>query len=213
MTAGTQGGPLSCAALILCAGRSSRMGGFKPLLPLGGETLIERAIGLFNGVGIGRVVVVLGHGADRVLPVLERSGIEPVINTRCDEGMFSSVQAGVSGLGGACGSFFILPVDIPLVRPDTLERLLEAFRTGDAEICRPSFRGRYGHPPLISAALIPAIRDFDGTGGLRALLACHGDRTAEVAVDDPGILLDLDTREDYEAALKAVTGEALRPPR
>jgi CTP:molybdopterin cytidylyltransferase MocA len=211
VTAAAQEQPLPCSALILCAGLSTRMGGFKPLLTLGGETLIARAIHLFRGAGMGRIVVVLGHGADRILPLIERFGVDPVINTRCNEGMYSSVQAGVSGLDGACGSFFILPVDIPLVRPETLEALREAFRRGDAEVCRPSFGGRYGHPPLVSAALIPAIRDFDGVGGLRALLARHRDRTKDVAVEDPGILLDLDTREDYEAALKAVARDAPWP--
>ncbi|MDZ4183959.1 MAG: nucleotidyltransferase family protein [Desulfuromonadales bacterium] len=203
---GTSPSPASFSALILCAGRSSRMGEFKPLLSLDGETVIERVIGLFYGVGIGQVVVVLGHEAERILPLIGRFGVDPVINTRHDEGMFSSVQTGVSLLGRGCQAFFILPADIPLVKPETLRTLLDVFRQGDADVCRPSFRGRYGHPPLISTALIPAILDFRGPGGLRALLTCYGDRTVDVAVDDPGILLDLDNREDYERALKTVSG-------
>jgi molybdenum cofactor cytidylyltransferase len=80
---------------------------------------------------------------------------------------------------------------------------MDAYGEG-VDICRPCFRGRHGHPPLISTALIPAIADFGRPGGLRALLAQYKKHTADVAVEDPGILLDLDTRDDYEAALKGL---------
>jgi len=204
---------LSYAALILGAGCSSRMGASKPLLPLAGQTMIERVVGLFKGVGVGRIVVVLGHEAGQLLPLLGRLGVDPVVNPRYDKGMFSSVQAGVGCLDRDCRAFFLLPVDIPLVGPGTLHALAEAFRKGEAEVCRPLFRGRYGHPPLIAAALIPAILDFDGTGGLRALLPRYRDRTVDVAVEDPGILMDLDTREDYEEAFKVLAdpGQNLPP--
>jgi molybdenum cofactor cytidylyltransferase len=196
--------PLAFSALILCAGRSSRMGAFKPLLPLGEETLIERAIRLFREAGVADVKVVLGHRADCVLPVLERHGVRPVLNDRYDEGMFSSLRVGVGSLNQGCRAFFLLPVDIPLVKPETLVSLMDALREGEIDVCRPCFRGRYGHPPLIASALIPAIEEFDGTGGLRALLARYRGRTADVAVEDPGILLDADTRDDYERLQKAL---------
>ena len=192
----------SCSALILCAGCSSRMGGLKPLLPLDGQTLIERIIRLFRQVGIEDILAVLGHEAERILPLLEQFGVDPVINERFTEGMFSSVQAGVGRINRNCRAFFLLPVDIPLVRPETLQALLAAFEREKGEICHPTFRGKHGHPPLLSAALIPEILDFQGEGGLRALLSRYKGRTTDVVVDDPGILLDLDTREDYEKALR-----------
>jgi molybdenum cofactor cytidylyltransferase len=197
--------PLAFSALILCAGRSSRMGDFKPLLPLAGDTLIERVIRLFREAGIADVTAVLGHRAQSTLPVLERHGVCPVVNDRYDEGMFSSVKAGVRALDRSRSAFFLLPVDIPFVKRETLQALMEGYREG-VDIYRPCFRGRHGHPPLISTALIPAIVDFERPGGLRALLAQYTTRTADVAVDDPGILLDLDTRDDYEAALKGLDG-------
>lgn len=198
--------PFAFSALILCAGRSSRMGAFKPILPLGGETLIERVIRLFREAGIADVTVVLGHRAGCVLPLLERLGVRPVLNDRYDEGMFSSLRVGVGSLDRNRRAFFLLPVDIPFVKPETLLSLMDAFREGEIDVCRPSFRGRYGHPPLIASTLIPAIEEFDGTGGLRVLLARYQRRTAEVAVEDPGVLLDVDTRDDYEVAQKAMTG-------
>jgi CTP:molybdopterin cytidylyltransferase MocA len=196
--------PLAFSALILCAGRSSRMGAFKPLLPLGEETLIERAIRLFRGAGVADVTAVLGYQAEWVLPLLERHGVRPVLNDRYDEGMFSSLRVGVGSINQGCRAFFLLPVDIPFVRPETLLSLMDAFREGENDVCRPCFRGRYGHPPLIATALIPAIGEFDGMGGLRTLLARYRGRTADVAVEDPGILLDVDTRDDYEGARKVL---------
>ena len=196
--------PSAFSALILCAGRSSRMGAFKPLLPLGEETLIERAIRLFREAGVADVTAVLGHRGECVLPILERHGVRPVLNDRYDEGMFSSLRAGVGSLNRSRRAFFLLPVDIPFVRPETLLFLMDAFREGETDVCRPCSRGRYGHPPLIASALIPAIEEFDGRGGLRALLARYRGRTADVAVEDPGILLDVDTHDDYEGAQKAL---------
>ena len=198
---------LAFSALILSAGSSSRMGAFKPLLPLGEETLIERAIGLFRGAGVADVTAVLGHRAECVLPLLGRHGVRPVFNDLYDEGMFSSLRAGVGALDRSRRAFFLLPVDIPFVRQGTLLSLMDAFLGGETDVCRPCFRGRRGHPPLIASALIPAIEGFDGTGGLRALLARYRGRTVDVAVEDPGILLDVDTREDYEGAQKALAGD------
>lgn len=177
----------------------------KPLLTWGEETLIEHVIRLFLGVGIAEVKVVLGHQAERILPFIERFGADPVLNDRYDKGMFSSVQAGVRRLDRDCRGFFLHPVDMPLISPETLRTLCEVFfKEGDRDVCRPCFRGRRGHPPLISSALIPAILSFDGQGGLRALLARHPERSVDIDVADPGILENMNTHADYGEALKKV---------
>lgn len=190
------------AALILCAGRSSRMGNFKPLLPLGPDNFIERAVRLYRSVGIQNILVVTGHEARQVIPVLEGLGVNRVHNEHYDRGMFSSIQKGVCRLRGQCRAFFLHPADIPFVRPDTIKSLIAEFQTGKAEICRPIYMGRQGHPPLISMSLSCAIGEFGGEGGMRALLARYAERSLNVLCNDPGILTDIDTPEDYEGALK-----------
>ena len=192
------------AALILCGGRSSRIGVFKPLLSLGQETIIERIIGLFRNAGIAEILVVLGHDAELLKPVLERHGVRYVINDGYDEGMFSSVKAGVNNIDRQRRAFFLLPADIPLVRPETLHSLMRSFEEKCADVCRPCYRGKRGHPPLISSALILPIMDFKGHGGLRMFLSRYKERTIDVDCDDPGILMDIDTPEDYEKVLKAL---------
>ncbi len=193
------------AALILCAGRSSRMGYFKPLLPLGRDNFIERIISLYRGVGIENILVVCGHEAQRVIPELTRLGVTWVINERYDKGMFSSIQTGVSNLHGHGLAFFLHPADIPFVQPDTLQSLIVAFSAGRNDICRPAYLGKHGHPPLISLALSGPILEFTDEGGMRTLLARYAEKSRDVHCNDPGILLDIDTPEDYEKALKNIS--------
>ena len=192
-------------AIILAAGFSRRMQGFKPLYPLGESTVIERVICLFRRAGARETLVVLGHEAGKLLPVVEKNAARAVQNERYAEGMFSSVQAGVRGLKPGDGPFFVLPVDIPLVRPETLRCMVEAFDHPKTLLLHPCFRGRRGHPPLISRRLGPSILAGTGPGGLKAVLdraeAESPAEVAEVAVPDEGILLDLDTPEEYTRVL------------
>jgi CTP:molybdopterin cytidylyltransferase MocA len=185
------------AALILAAGFSSRMKKIKPLLPMAGQTIIERVIGLFRATNITNILVVLGYGAEQLIPVLNTQGVSHVINPDFRSGMFSSIVKGVAHLDDECRAFFVLPADMPFVRVETLQRLIEAFRETGKAVCRPRYRQRRGHPPLISAAMIPAVLAFKDPGGLRALLAAHEKDCVDVPCRDPGILIDLDTPEDY----------------
>lgn len=185
------------AALILAAGRSTRMGTFKPLLPLGRKTIIETLIDLYRSAGISDMLIVLGHRADDVRPILERQDIPWTINEHYDQGMFSSIQTGVKNINPDSKAFFLHPVDIPLVRPETLSRIIGIRSKKKASICYPCHEGRRGHPPLISTALIPAILAFDESGGMRALLSSYNEDALNVDCNDPGILKDFDTPEDF----------------
>lgn len=188
------------AALILAAGRSSRMGAFKPLLPLGPKKVIGHAVDLFRKAGVADILVVAGFEAERLVPVLEELGAGWVINRDYDRGMFSSLQAGMRRLAGTGDAFFVLPADHPFVKPSTVLSLMKAFDKEKETICRPSYQGRRGHPPLIPAGLTPAILTFNEPGGLRALLSRYEEQTLNVECGDPGILMDLDTVEQYAQA-------------
>jgi molybdenum cofactor cytidylyltransferase len=179
-------------AIIPAAGYSSRMGNFKPLMPLGGQTVLARCAGVFQAPGIDPVMVITGHRAAEVEAEAKRLGLACIHNPDFDRGMFSSVQTAVACLPELDG-FFFLPVDIPLVRPATIRSLLAAF--DGQNMVYPAFAGVSGHPPLIPAGLIPAILAHDGKGGLQALLeSCPG---RAVPVWDRGILLDADNPEDF----------------
>jgi probable phosphoglycerate mutase len=200
------------AAIVLAAGRSSRMGAFKPLLEVDGRTLLERAVGVFKGAGVGDVVVVAGHRRDEVAAVAARAGARVITNPGYDQGMFSSLRMGMLGLDPGVTRFFVLPADVPLVRPETIGRLLRQGRVargGAAEVVYPLRAGVEGHPPLLGGALRAEIRAADPPGGLRELLLGHAAASAVVEVDDPGVLLDADTPEDLARIRGLVAGEGL----
>ena len=190
------------AAIILAAGFSSRMTGFKPLLPLGGCSVLARVVGLFREAGVQRIVVVTGHQAEEIAYAVKNLGCGTTHNAAYAEGMFSSVRTGVAALPESCAGFFMLPVDIPLVRPQTVRHLHQSFDAAKDQVLIPTFHGEEGHPPLISADAAPMILKSDGEGGLRRVLE-HMEKR-HVPVPDSAVLLDMDTDEDY-ARLKDVS--------
>ncbi len=179
----------SVEGVILAAGLSRRTGRYKMTLPLGDKTVIERAIAGMAQVAE-RIYVVVGHQADRLQELLRgRPNIELVLNPDYPSGMFSSVKAGIARVHAE--RFFLLPGDHPLVGADVYRALLRS----DGEIVIPTFRGRKGHPVLVKSYLIPEILARPQDTTLRDYFAQKGFATVEVA--DEGILLDIDTLDDY----------------
>ncbi|KGO33600.1 MAG: DVU_1551 family NTP transferase [Desulfoprunum sp.] len=195
---------MNIAAVILGAGYSSRMGGFKPLLDLGGQSLIGRCAGLFRRAGIDDIVLITGYRHGEVEAEAAKLDLPCIHNPDYDSGMYSSVCTAAAHLAAVDG-FFMLPVDIPLIRPATITALSAAF-TGRA-VVYPCFAGLRGHPPLIPAHLVPAILAHDGRGGLKFLLAQQ--EQLDIAVWDNGILMDADTPEDFAVLTQRVTRLAI----
>jgi len=200
-------------ALILSAGRSTRQRGFKPLLPIGHRTVLEHCLHLFSRLETGpcQTVVVLGHRAEDLRPVVSGLGAIPVHNPDFDLGMFSSVQVGSAALSPSVQAFFVLPVDIPLVRPLTISCLLQALSENHtAQAFVPCFAGRSGHPPLLRAGLRQAIAAHDGSQGLRGVLEAA--RVEQVEVPDRHILVDIDTPQQYRQALDLLQSRDIPSP-
>ncbi|MGO9567750.1 MAG: DVU_1551 family NTP transferase [Desulfomonilaceae bacterium] len=187
------------AAIILAAGCSSRMGTLKPILELGKQTILKRAISLFKDFGIEDVIVVVGHRANEIISHVQNCGVRAITNEQFERGMFSSVQAGVNALRPESEAFFLLPVDIPLVRSQTIRNLLEAYQGGNSQIVFSAFLGKRGHPPLVSSRYRNEILSYSGDDGLRGFFGNHDRHSERVEVADEMILLDLDTPADYEA--------------
>jgi putative nucleotidyltransferase with HDIG domain len=170
---------------------------FKPLMYLGEHSLLAHCIRLFQANSVDKVVVVTGHRHGELSAEIQRYGATPLHNPEYESGMFSSVVAGLPAMSGLDG-FFLLPVDIPLVRPDTVSRLIGAF--GGRYTLYPCRRGERGHPPLIPVALIPAVLLHDGSGGMKGVLEQHPGRDVEVW--DDGVLMDGDTPDDFQRLSK-----------
>jgi putative nucleotidyltransferase with HDIG domain len=184
-------------AIVLAAGYSSRMGKFKPLLSLGETTVLERVITLFRDAGISDIRVVVGYRSEELLPLLGKMGVPYIVNQNFRAGMFSSVVAGVKSLEESVDVFFVLPVDIPLIRPWTLHLLLQAYQGGKGKIIHPCFQGKRGHPPLVSACLADQITVWRGRDGLKGALAQLEADAIQIEVPDENILLGMNTLDDY----------------
>lgn len=182
-------------AVILAAGFSSRMGRFKPLLELGGRSLLDRVVGLFRQVGVREIVVVCGHRAEETAAAARTLGAKPVINPDFADGMFSSVTAGLAALAdaGKATATWILPVDIPLIRPGVLRLMEAAWSEARPALVHPTFGQVIGHPPLLDGRVWPSVLNHSGEQGLRGALAPWRDQSILVPTGDRNILLDLDT--------------------
>ncbi len=190
--------------MILAAGYSSRLGFFKPLLPADSSLVIERSVYTFRQAGLEDIRVVVGHKADLLVPVLARLGVKAIMNPSYDRGMYTSVQAGAGSLEDEIEAFFLLPADYAFVSAETIRSLLRGGEGGpsDADVVYPVHSGERGHPPLISARLRDPILAIEPDGGLKGLLEREARSRAEIEVDDEGILIDLDTEEDYQRAIR-----------
>jgi molybdenum cofactor cytidylyltransferase len=185
-------------ALVLSAGKSSRLPRFKPLLHLGGKTLLARAAELFRQAAPGGIFAVTGCRAEEVAAEARACGLRTVHNPRYQDGMFTSLVAGLNALGPGCDGVFVLPVDIPLVRQTTVRTLVEAFEKTDSQVLLPTFRGQPGHPPLIRTSAIPGIVGWAGPDGLAGALAnLHCE---PVPVADAQILFDVDDDATFAEA-------------
>lgn len=192
------------AALVLAAGLSRRMGRNKMLLPFGGRPMIARVIeGLRAAEKLSSITVVTGHESQEILAAAgEYTDVAFVHNADYIEGgMLSSVQAGVRALPKACDAFFLVLGDQPMVLPETLNALRKAILSGDASIAVPTYSGKRGHPALIARRFANEILMLGANDTLKTLMLRHAEETYHVAVDDPATVHDIDTPEDYEAAL------------
>jgi molybdenum cofactor cytidylyltransferase len=190
------------AAIVLTAGQSSRLPRFKPLLRLGGQTMLGRAATLFRQCGVEEILAVTGCRAEEVGAEARAQGLRPVFNPRHVEGMFTSVQAGLAALPPGIDGVFMLPVDIALIRPTSVTALTVRFTTSAAQVFLPTFRGEPGHPPLIKAQVIPHISQWSGEGGLAGALRNLPCETVPVA--DAQILFDVDDEAAFAEAERRV---------
>ena len=195
----------SFGAIVLAAGTASRMGRKKALLALGETSALERVVTALRQAGVSQIVAVTGYQEQELRPELARLSVRWVHNPHYKKGMFSSVQAAAAALKNSPGpaaleAFFVWPVDCPLVPPQVLERVLVAYQQAKpaANVIHHCCLGRRGHPPLLAASLLDPLVQAKPTMNLRVFLADHESKALGVEVDNPTILMDMDTPEDYQ---------------
>ena len=197
------------AGIILAAGASRRMGSPKALLEFQGETFLDRLIGNLSEV-CAETIVVLGYHADLIHGRLTRSA-RFVVNPAPERGQLTSLQCGLAAVSPESNGVLFTPMDYPAVRPDTIRRIADAFARRDTAtvLVIPRFNGRRGHPVLAAATLIPEFLALPETAAARDVVRRHGANIHYIEVDDPGIVADIDTPEDYRRLLDSQ--EVARP--
>jgi molybdenum cofactor cytidylyltransferase len=184
------------AAIVLAAGRSSRMGARNKLLELiAGKSMIARVAETALQGGAAPVIVVTGFEAPRI--EAEMTGLEVVVarNAAFDEGLSSSLKAGLSALPPDCDGALILLGDMPAIDASVLRALTAAF-TGRDAICVPMHQGRRGNPVLWGRRYFAEMTQLTGDFGAKTLITLHADRVTEVEVGSESIFADIDTPAD-----------------
>lgn len=191
------------AGIVLAGGASSRMGRTKALLPSGdGRTFLARLVAALREGGAREVAAVLGRDAAAVEAHAVAEGIPArlVRNPSPDRGQLSSLLVALDALTDLpLSGVVVVPVDLPLVAPATIARVITAWRSSGAPLARPvSLDGRHGHPVVFAARLFPELRSADLSMGARQVVRAHSAEILDVAVSDEGAFEDVDTPEDYE---------------
>ncbi|MDH3456915.1 MAG: nucleotidyltransferase family protein [Gemmatimonadota bacterium] len=203
------------AAIILAAGKSERMGTPKALLALRGSTFLEAGVVACEAAGLNRRVIVLSPDIDKLPDNIDLHGSTVVRNRQPASGPIGSIRLGIEAVvNHPVEAVLVWHVDRPHVSLTTLAAVIDRFRDGGVSIVVPEFRGQRGHPVLFGRAVFEELRQAPDDQGARSVVRADPSRVAFVAVDDPAILEDINTPEDYKALLGRIEegGATLRRP-
>jgi molybdenum cofactor cytidylyltransferase len=184
-------------AIILAAGESKRMGRPKMLLTINNRTMLENVIGNVAGSDVDNTLVVIGAERETITELVNKSSVKHCYNDNYKKGMLSSVKCGFRNLPSDYEAVMVFQGDQPLIFPGIINRLIGEYRSSDKGIVIPVYNKKRGHPVLIDRKYRADIEKIDAGEGLRALAYLFSEDVMEVETDDPGILRDFDTYEEY----------------
>ena len=202
-------------ALVLAAGRSSRMGRAKASLPFDEEdTFLTRIVRTFLEAGVEDVVVVVGHEADAIVSEFpaDRLSARFVENRDYDRGQLTSLVAGLGVIdrpGGAAA--LVTLIDVPFVSAATVRAVIDCYRRTHAPVVRPTSGRRHGHPLLLDRSLFGELRAADPEAGAKPVVRAHASAAGDVAIADEGAFTDIDTPEEYAEAVSGRSSTGTRP--
>jgi molybdenum cofactor cytidylyltransferase len=194
-------------AIVLAAGKSSRMGAPKATLALpGGDTFLTRIVRTFAAASVEDVVVVVGHDADAIVASFANVDVHArfVENPDYEQGQLSSLQTAIRLLepDNECEGMLVHLVDHPYIDPDLVRVMLQRFAEVRPLIVVPRHQGKRGHPVLFSRGLFAELLAAPLEEGAKAVVNAHAGETLEIDTDEVGITLDIDTPELYRQHVK-----------
>jgi molybdenum cofactor cytidylyltransferase len=203
-------------AVVLAAGRSTRMGRAKATLPIDDrDSFLSRIVRTLLDADVDDVVVVLGHDAETIAQALAATGLPArvAVNANYDRGQLSSLLTGLAVVDRpGVNAVLVTLVDVPLVSSSTVRRVVERYRETGAPIVRPIHGDRHGHPLLIDRSLFAALRSADPADGAKPIVRANATPAGEVVVEnDEGAFDDIDTPEEYRRAVASRPNAGGRP--
>lgn len=184
-------------AIILAAGESKRMGQPKMLMPFRGMTVIETVIENLIGTDVNGLLLVTGAENEKIIHATGRYPVQYCFNEDYKEGMLSSVKCGFRNLPEDSDFALVCLGDQPMVKAEVINRLIKGAVLSGKGLAMPVYDGRRGHPLLVSCRYKDQVLNLESADGLRSLVSANNDDTEEVKIEDPSVLRDLDTYEDY----------------
>jgi len=191
-------------AVVLSAGESSRMGQPKALLPIDGQTFIERIVAALKQGGLERIIVVLGFNAEEMRQKINHLPVEIVVNRDYKLGQLSSLQTAIRHLQSDqnCDGMMVHLVDHPYIDSKLVGAMLREFKKSPHSIVVPRHQGKRGHPVIFSRALFGELLNAPMEQGAKAVLNAHRAETLEIDTENVGVTLDIDTPELYRQHVK-----------
>lgn len=192
----------SIYSVILAAGESKRMGVPKALLQIQGKSFLEHLVAILRNAGLHEISVVLGHDSDKIIAQLQDLKVDFVINENYQKGQLSSIQAAIKSVTKDCDAMMICPIDRPLISPELIRKMIEAYLKTKPPIVIPIFDAKRGHPIIFSSSLFPEVLRAPYDIGARAVVWAHHNEVVEVPTNEEGILINIDTPELYEKYIR-----------
>jgi molybdenum cofactor cytidylyltransferase len=187
------------SAIVLAAGRSTRLGRSKQLLPLGGLPLLAHVLRNAAAANLDEVVLVLGHNATTIAGAVGDWGQRIVVNPDYAAGQSTSLRAGLAALDPRSEAAIVLLGDQPQVTRPIIDAITDTYRATGGPIVLPTYGGDRGNPVLFARLLFPELARLTGDEGARSLLATHAAEVVPIPVSDSPPPRDVDTEEDYAA--------------
>ena len=190
-------------AIVLAAGGSARMGQPKQLLPIDDRPMVRYVAEIVVATGLDQVIVVTGAHAGAVEAALAGLPVEFARNESWSGGMSSSMRTGLRALRSEVQAVLMVLGDQPGLTSALLQSLVARYRATRALIVAPVYRGQRGNPVLFDRVLFPELLAVQGDRGGRALVIRYTDRVEQVEVDNPAVIMDVDSPQDYDGLLGA----------
>ena len=185
-------------SIILAAGESKRMGFPKMLLKFNGKTMIEKVLDNVAESDSDSILVVLGAGREDLIDLVLKYGVKYCYNENYRDGMLSSVQCGFKNLPSDTAATLVFQGDQPFITPAVINLVIKAYKTSGMGIIIPVYERKRGHPLLLDMKFSDQIFGLDPAQGLRSITYLNSSDVLEVETDEPGILRDFDTFDDYK---------------